>query len=300
LALSEYERKRHFNTTPEPTAKLARGVGWSYVVQKHAASHLHYDFRLELDGVLKSWAVPKGPSLDPAAKRLAMEVEDHPVEYGGFEGIIPQDEYGGGTVLLWDAGQWEPIGDPREGYIRGKLKFTLHGQKLSGGWSLIRTHNGKSGKTNQWLLIKEQDDSAISAEKTDILIESPLSVVSRRSLKEIAASPDRVWASKKKAGANSIPSASARKPKAQSPDLEVARTAPLSRGVEAPLPSRIDVQLATLTKDAPDGDEWLHEIKFDGYRMICRIDGKKITFLSRNHQDWTGRLGALSDAVRSK
>src|SRR5438552_2440161 len=130
MGLTEYKRKRHFQSTPEPAGKKSRTAGRSFVVQKHAASHLHYDFRLELDGVLKSWAVPKGPSLDPAVKRLAMHVEDHPVEYGSFEGIIPQGQYGGGTVMLWDRGDWEPIGDAAEGYRKGRLKFRLHGEKL--------------------------------------------------------------------------------------------------------------------------------------------------------------------------
>ena len=154
MALSEYQQKRHFDNTPEPEAKVARRTGRSYVVQKHAASHLHYDFRLELDGVLKSWAVPKGPCLDPSIKRLAMQVEDHPVDYGAFEGIIPAGEYGGGTVMLWDTGEWEPIGDPHEGYRQGKLKFQLRGQKLTGGWALIRTHHDESRKNPQWLLLK--------------------------------------------------------------------------------------------------------------------------------------------------
>src|SRR5438270_1638105 len=138
MALREYARKRNFHKTPEPGAKEATKGGRSFVVQKHFASHRHYDFRLELDGVLKSWAVPKGPSLDPTIKRLAMQVEDHPVEYGSFEGIIPQGEYGGGTVLLWDRGDWEPVGDAHEGYRQGRLKFRLNGQKLRGRWMLVR------------------------------------------------------------------------------------------------------------------------------------------------------------------
>ena len=161
MSLREYKRKRHFTRTPEPQGKVANAKGHSFVVQKHRASHLHYDFRLELDGVLKSWAVPKGPSLDPSVKRLAMHVEDHPVEYGSFEGIIPQGEYGGGTVMLWDRGTWEPIGDAREGYRKGRLKFTLHGEKLRGGWMLVRTsRTGSNGEQRQWLLFKERDDEA--------------------------------------------------------------------------------------------------------------------------------------------
>src|SRR3954463_2110125 len=152
MSLREYRRKRDFRRTPEPGPKLAKRRGWSYVIQKHAASHLHYDFRLELDGVLQSWGVPKGPSLDPSVKRLAMHVEDHPVKYGEFEGIIPEGEYGGGTVMLWDRGTWEPVGDPGEGYRTGKLKFRLQGEKLHGGWMLVKSSRSASGKGNEWLL----------------------------------------------------------------------------------------------------------------------------------------------------
>src|SRR5438874_7680242 len=139
MRLVEYKRKRHFSRTPEPAGKQAAKEGRLFVIQKHDASHLHYDFRLELEGTLKSWAVPKGPSLDPSVKRLAMQVEDHPVEYGAFEGVIPEGEYGGGTVMLWDRGTWEPVGNAHEGYRSGKIKFLLHGKKLRGGWTLVRT-----------------------------------------------------------------------------------------------------------------------------------------------------------------
>src|SRR5215469_4808406 len=161
MGLREYQRKRDFKKTPEPSGKAAprrrRKGELLYIIQKHAASRLHYDFRLELDGVLKSWAVPKGPSLDPADKRLAMHVEDHPLDYGTFEGIIPQGEYGGGTVLLWDRGSWEPVGDPHEGYRAGNLKFTLKGDKLRGGWALVRIRGARRGDESgkSWLLIKE-------------------------------------------------------------------------------------------------------------------------------------------------
>src|SRR5947199_5518138 len=147
---------RHLQRTHEQDGKDVKKSGHSYDIQKHRASHLHYDFRLELDGVLKSWAVPKGPSLDPSVKRLAMHVEDHPVDYGSFEGVIPEGEYGGGTVMLWDRGEWEPVGDPQEGYRSGKLKFKLHGEKLRGGWMLVRS-GAKSQYVPQrhWLLFKE-------------------------------------------------------------------------------------------------------------------------------------------------
>src|SRR5262245_35321707 len=153
MGLREYSRKRHFQRTPEPPAKRASQEGRSFVIQKHRARNLHYDFRLELEGVLKSWAVPKGPSIDPAVKRLAMPVEDHPVAYCNFEGIIPEGEYGAGTVMLWDRGDWEPIGSPHEGYRNGKLKFKLHGEKLRGGWVLVRTgQRTQYAEPRRWLL----------------------------------------------------------------------------------------------------------------------------------------------------
>lgn len=297
MALTEYQKKRHFRRTPEPAGKVLRSGGASYVIQKHAASHLHYDFRLELDGVLKSWAVPKGPSLDPAVKRLAMQVEDHPVQYGSFEGIIPEGEYGGGTVMLWDQGSWEPIGDPHANYRQGKLKFILHGEKLQGGWTLVRTRRNDSGKPIPWLLIKERDEAAQLAEAGDILEESPLSVVSGRDLADIANAKDRVWTSngESKQQARSV---TASKNKVVSKSRRSSMPSSVTGAVKASLPAQIEVQLATLTKDAPTGDEWLHEIKFDGYRMVCRIDGEKVEFLSRNQQDWTKRLGPLADVAR--
>src|SRR6185295_3790870 len=160
MALEEYKRKRNFRATPEPEGRVKKTKGNLYVIQKHAASRLHYDFRLEVDGVLKSWAVPKGPSFDPAEKRLAVHVEDHPLEYGSFEGAIPAGEYGAGTVILWDRGRWIPKEDPHEGYKKGKLKFELVGEKLRGGWTLARM-GGRSGEGGKnWLLLKERDATA--------------------------------------------------------------------------------------------------------------------------------------------
>ncbi|MDF2941050.1 MAG: ligD [Gammaproteobacteria bacterium] len=160
MSLNEYHKKRSFSETPEPKGKSHKASGSTYIIQKHAASHLHYDFRLELDGVLKSWAVPKGPSFNPHEKHLAVEVEDHPIEYAHFEGIIPEGQYGGGTVMLWDEGTWEPIKDPHDGYKKGLLKFRLHGKKLKGLWSLVRFN--QAGKRNNWLLVKMDDEHANS------------------------------------------------------------------------------------------------------------------------------------------
>lgn len=298
MALKEYQRKRSFSQTPEPSGKVARKGGWSYVIQKHDASHLHYDFRLELDGVLKSWAVPKGPSLDPTVKRLAVEVEDHPVAYGDFEGIIPEGQYGGGTVLLWDRGTWEPIGDPHKEYEEGKLKFILHGEKLQGKWMLLRTRRpGSSASKPQWLLVKERDDEAKPAKDGDVLEEQPLSVQSQRDLDEIAKNPKRSWSSNsKKEG----PKAADTKKNSKSPARAQAKPpAEISvKGRKVAIPKSTDVELATLTSEPPKGEEWVHEIKFDGYRMICRIDGKNVTMTSRNHQDWSDRLHPLIEAAR--
>lgn len=196
MSLSEYRRKRDFRVTPEPRGvKAARSKRARFVVQKHAASHLHYDFRLELDGVLKSWAVPKGPSLDPAEKRLAMQVEDHPLEYVDFEGVIPAGEYGGGTVLLWDRGFWKPVTDPRELHTKGSLKFVLFGDKLKGAWMLVR-RGGRRAEAGErvWFLFKERDEFARSSES--ITETRPLSVATGRDLEEIATQADRVWGAK--------------------------------------------------------------------------------------------------------
>jgi bifunctional non-homologous end joining protein LigD len=194
--LADYRRKRDFDRTAEPRGGevTSSETGRMYCVQKHAARNLHYDFRLELDGVLKSWALPRGPSLDPQQKPLAVEVEEHPIEYGVFEGIIPKGEYGGGTVMLWDRGVWEPIGDPQEGYRRGDLKFVLHGEKLRGTWVLARMGGRGNESGRNWLLIKKRDDEARPVERYNVQGELPRSVLSGRSLEEIAADPDAVWA----------------------------------------------------------------------------------------------------------
>jgi bifunctional non-homologous end joining protein LigD len=196
MALDAYRQKRDFHKTPEPRGRATRrkSTGLAFVVQKHAASNLHYDLRLELNGVLLSWAVPKGPSLDPADKRLAVHVEDHPLEYGGFEGVIPARQYGSGAVLVWDRGSWIPSEDPVAGYARGRLKFTLDGEKLKGGWILVRGRGGNYGD-RAWLLIKENDEFARRGADADIVESAPDSVASGRTLDDIAADRDRVWRS---------------------------------------------------------------------------------------------------------
>ena len=299
MGLREYRRKRDFKATPEPagtSSKPARaGTGTrAYVIQKHAASRLHYDFRLELDGTLKSWAVPKGPSLDPGDKRLAMHVEDHPLEYGDFEGTIPKGEYGGGTVLVWDRGTWEPIGDPRKGYREGNLKFILKGEKLRGAWVLVRIRGRQKGdKGRSWLLIKERDREARSGPAARIVDREPKSAATGRALDEVTAAKDRVWHSSRN-GRESAPAAT-RKPLA-------ARAAP--RGLpEVPgarsgaLPKFVPPELATLVDRAPSGEGWLHEMKYDGYRILARIDHGRVTLLSRNGRDWTDNFPAVTKAA---
>ena len=184
-SLTEYKKKRHFNKTPEPGPEKKRTkTGRLFVIQKHRATALHYDFRLEVDGVLKSWAVPKGPSLDPKVRRLAMQVEDHPLEYGGFEGVIPEGEYGGGTVMVWDNGEWVPeVDDVAAALQKGDLKFTLQGKKLHGSWVLVRTRGFGSKPDKSWLLIKHRDKFASTE---DITVTQPRSVLSKRLLADIA------------------------------------------------------------------------------------------------------------------
>lgn len=269
MALTQYHKKRDFKKTPEPKGKISKGAHHLYVIQKHAASHLHYDFRIELDGVLKSWAVPKGPSLDPNVKRLAMHVEDHPVEYGYFEGIIPKGEYGGGTVMLWDKGIWKPLDEnPQKAYQKGHLRFELEAEKLNGRWDLIRFKDEQ-----HWFLIKHQDDRARS--DYDITEEQPLSVLSQRTMDEIRRFSEQVWT--KKGLKKTIKPDSIKAPKLKIP-RDLAKN---------PFPNFIPPQLATLVNEPPKGDEWLHEIKLDGYRILAFINQDKVILKSRSNKDWT-------------
>lgn len=297
MPLADYHRKRHFSRTSEPTGNEHARPGSRFVVQKHDASHLHYDFRLELDGVLKSWAVPHGPCLDPSQKRLAVQVEDHPVEYGSFEGTIPAGEYGGGTVLLWDRGTWTPQGDPDSGYRDGKLKFELHGQKLHGSWNLIRMRPKPGEKRKNWLLIKEQDSEAVPLAETDILEEHPESVASGRSLEQIAgnARPKRSTRSKGNKSRNAAKLAS----RTSRPHSKTnSSTSKSDTGKKAPFLKRVEPELALLVKTPPEGSEWLHEAKFDGYRILCHLNQAKVVLRSRNQLDWTSRFPEIAAAIR--
>ncbi len=260
--LQDYRRKRNFELTSEPSGKTdgaahRKTKALSFVIQKHAARALHYDFRLELDGSLKSWAVPKGPSLDPQDKRMAVHVEDHPLSYANFEGTIPAGQYGAGTVIVWDRGVWLPIGDPEAGYRAGKLKFELRGEKLHGHWTLVRMRGRGDEKQEPWLLIKERDDQARPAASFSV----------------VEAQPDSVLQNKKK---NKMP----------------------SHPHNADLPLTLAPQLATLVDKIPEGDDWLWELKFDGYRLMARVDddGEPRLF-TRNGHDWTSKLKSLAHEI---
>ncbi|TNF82656.1 DNA ligase D [Pseudomonas sp. ICMP22404] len=289
-SLDDYNRMRDFAATPEPAAKRSRKSKKSahalqFCIQKHDASRLHYDFRLELDGALKSWAVPKGPSLDPKSKRLAVHVEDHPLDYATFEGSIPEGHYGAGDVIVWDRGVWIPQGDPHEAYEKGRLKFELQGEKLAGLWNLVRTH--MPGKQEQWFLIKHQDDAARPESEYDVVQAEPDSVLSDRTIV-----PKRRG---KAAAAKAVkqPDKAARpKPK---PSKKTSTTT-LSGAVAGPLPETLKPELATLVESAPDG-EWLYEIKFDGYRVMARIENGDVRLITRNGHDWTHKLPSQAKAL---
>jgi bifunctional non-homologous end joining protein LigD len=232
MALEVYRKKRDFKRTPEPRGKQAprRASGLRFIVQKHAATHLHYDFRLELDGVLLSWAVPKGPSLDPTQRRLAVHVEDHPLDYANFEGTIPKGEYGGGSVLLWDRGEWFPKMDPREGIRKGHLVFDLAGEKLRGGWALLRMGGSKEPEGKNWLLVKEKDDEARTGRGADITERAPESVASGKRIEEIGSKSGKVWHSNRTTGTK----ASSRTTTSRSGTKRTAPKSPRRRGPRVP------------------------------------------------------------------
>lgn len=305
MPLDEYHRKRKFGRTPEPEGKAPRkhrrAAGLRFVVQKHAARRLHYDFRLELEGVLKSWAVPKGPCLDPTEKRLAVEVEDHPLEYGEFEGTIPRGEYGGGAVLLWDRGTWSPeAADPVVAFREGMLKFRLEGEKLRGRWMLVRMKPRADEKANNWLLVKERDDEARPLASLDVLDERPESVVSGRTIDEVAA--DRAGTGTPQSPGQPRDAArTGSRSKYGRSGTETVRLklspAKIARAVAAPFPTSIAPQLAASADTPPQGERWLHEIKFDGYRLLAFLNEGKVTLRTRNNLDWTRRFPELAQAV---
>ena len=306
MGLKEYQGKRQFEKSPEPRGTIFRKKGFSFVVHKHAASRLHYDFRLELDGVLKSWAVPKGPSLHPSLKRLAVHVEDHPVKYGSFEGSIPKEEYGGGTIMIWDRGQWVPQGNPQQSYDRGRLKFLLKGQKLKGGWSLIRMRGAKAKEEKNWLLIKEKDSVALKGKHSDIIDIAPVSVATGRSLEEIAEvnqkrSRQKPGCQPKSKNSSTKSGSSRMAPRGNviSGASRVPDPSDLPSAVSSAQPASFHPQLATLVKIAPEGEDWLHEIKFDGYRIVSIVNNGRIHLLTRNGKDWTKKFPDITEALKA-
>lgn len=290
--LAKYRAMRDFTQTREPAgkAKVAKSERLRFVIQKHAATRLHYDLRLELGGVFKSWAVTRGPSLDPADKRLAVEVEDHPLDYGDFEGSIPKGQYGGGTVQLWDRGFWAPEGDAKAMLKEGDLKFVMEGERLHGSWVLARMKRRDGEKRDNWLLIKHKDAAAKPGDH-DALLAEDRSVASNRTMAEIAAghgpgpepfmlatkaaaAPDAVWETHANAASTGASS-------------------PSARGKRDPMPDFVEPQLAKLVDRPPQGSDWVHEIKFDGYRMQMRVEGGKAKLLTRKGLDWSAKFPAL-------
>src|SRR3954452_17847239 len=276
LDIDTYNRKRDFSKTKEPRGRKIKGKGDSFVVQKHDASRLHWDFRLELDGVLKSWAVPKGPSLDPGENRLAMRTEDHPLDYGSFEGTIPKGEYGGGTVMLWDQGRWipDPRKDPSKTIEEGHLHFTLEGDRMKGEWVMFRLKPRPGEKAEPWMLKKVTDDYA-DLEHGDALVDNCVtSVTTDRTMAEIASGSD-VWRSNR--GGQKGGRAKRQAGKAPPPFQEP--------------------QLATLVDDVPPGDGWIHEYKYDGYRLLLAVGDGVATAWTRNGKDWSDKFKALVKAA---
>jgi bifunctional non-homologous end joining protein LigD len=341
MALEEYKRKRRFEETPEPPPKVATKAGNRFVVQMHDATRLHYDFRLEMEGVLKSWAVPKGPSLDPADKRLAMQVEDHPVSYFDFEGNIPENNYGAGTVIVWDVGTWKPLspvavngkyvpGTEAEAaamIAKGDLKFRLNGKRLKGDFALIKMRGRRPGsKGNEWLMIKKHDDQVVEGYDIEAFDES---VLSGRTLEQVAGDAGSAeWKSrptgrgklkaawladavarveKKKQGLNTEDTeehrGKAKKKTSVPPVSSVFKASPstaesASKPVKRPMPLKIHPMLAESVEKPFDGEDWLFEIKWDGYRAIAFIDGGKVRLVSRNQNDQTPRYPELKDMAQ--
>ncbi|AYV48813.1 DNA ligase D [Caulobacter flavus] len=317
--LTEYRRKRDFAKTAEPSGEraVAAAPHLRFVIQKHDATRLHYDFRLEVDGVLKSWAVTRGPSLDPADKRLSVEVEDHPLDYGDFEGTIPKGQYGGGTVQLWDRGYWAPepgFEDVGKALKKGELKFVLEGERLHGGWVLVRMNwdrNAKDGKgkRSNWLLIKHADEAARPGEGAAIL-EEDRSIASDRTMADIAAgkgkSPkpfilksrgkaDAVWKSRTKAEREAL-AKEAQETRSFAPARPASKTA-AAKAKPAAMPRFVEPQLCKSVDRPPQGEGWAHEIKFDGYRLQLRVEDGRAVLRTRKGLDWTERFAGVAEAA---
>ncbi|MFJ3460209.1 DNA ligase D [Achromobacter spanius] len=290
--LKKYREKRNFEVTSEPAeGGEANEDARAFVIQKHWASRLHYDFRLELDGAMKSWAVPKGPCYDPAVKRMAVQVEDHPIAYNQFEGQIPEGQYGAGKVIIWDEGKWMPVGDPRKGYRDGHLKFDLHGVKMQGRWALIRLKGKESEKQPPWLLIKDRDDFSRPEREFSVVDEMPDSVVPLRKAAKSRA--------KSKAPGQEAAGGQSGNLAGNASD-SAADAQPALPGVAAELPAQLKPQLATLVDGVPKhAPDWLYEMKFDGYRLVARIEGEDVRLFTRNGHDWSAKLPHLVEALRA-
>ncbi|MBC7782085.1 MAG: DNA ligase D [Proteobacteria bacterium] len=311
--LARYRTKRDFVKTPEPAGEIAADrPELAFVIQKHAASRLHYDFRLELDGVMLSWAVPKGPSYDPKVKRMAVQVEDHPVSYNTFEGTIPPKQYGAGTVIIWDRGTWVPVGDPRAGLAAGKLLFTLHGQKMAGLWELVRI--AKAGERQiTWLLFKKHDAYERPQAEFDVVSAFPDSVVAKPIDPALRPAPAPTWATPATGVTSGVaavvatpgPPATphtrpiARRDGQVDPLDAPASTAALANAVESALPDKLAPQLATLSTGFPAQGEWTFELKFDGYRLMTRIERGVPRLITRGGHDWTSKMPGLAIELAS-
>ena len=305
--LATYNAKRNFTKTREPPGRSVAGASdrLRFVIQKHAARRLHYDLRLELAGTFKSWAVTRGPSLDPADKRLAVEVEDHPLAYGDFEGTIPAGEYGGGTVQLWDRGYWQPDEDqsPEQSLKQGELKFSLDGERLHGGWVLVRMRNDRDGgKRTNWLLIKHRDAKTAAGKSnghsvgraTEKLMAEDRSIASGRSMAQIAAhegpEPIPFMKAAGRAGTSHSATATAKSRSATRPQSEKPPRLSKRSNRSGRMPAFVEPQLCKLIEHAPPGDAWVHEIKLDGYRIQIRVADGRATLKTRKGLDWTDKF----------
>jgi len=309
--LARYHSMRDFSVTSEPRGgesgktSSRNADSLPFVIQKHAATRLHYDFRLAWNGVLKSWAVTKGPSQYPGDKRLAVQVEDHPIEYGSFEGTIPKGQNGGGAVMVWDYGNWVPHSDVDRGLAEGHLKFDLNGTKLKGSWALVRMHSrdAKPGKPN-WLLIKEKDEFANDEQSPVVTETQPDSAVTNRSIEQIATDNDRTWQSNRAQNNTPAPAHAAdtakRSSKPKTVRLPSLKSVPTER-----FPGFVNPQLAVQTTAPPTGSEWVHELKLDGYRIQIQLRRKekasnakpRATLLTRKGLDWTRRMPGIARAA---